>query len=107
MKKGILVITTLCLCATTFAQENTDQHPKGTYEYYIQKKKANNTTGWILLSGGLLLSMTGMVIELGNMFEPGKTQDKTGQVISYTGLTAWLEVFLVLLLLEKTKRKPW
>ncbi len=88
MIRIILVVVAIGLSYSSFAQQDFNKPQKGTYEYHLKKQKSNRTAGWVLLSGGLLLGMTGVAIDLGNMFEPGKEDVKTGQVISYTGIAA-------------------
>jgi hypothetical protein len=88
MNRIVLIIVTLGVSYTSTAQQDLNKPPKGTYQYHLQKQKSNRTAGWVLLSGGLLLGITGVAIDLGNMFEPGKEDDKTGQIVSYTGIAA-------------------
>lgn len=45
---------------TTLLGQNTP-NPEYTKEYYLQKSKNQNKTGWILLSGGTIMIVTGII----------------------------------------------
>jgi hypothetical protein len=54
MKKFILSIMLLSFTINSFSQGG--KAPTLSRDYYLQKSKTNNTIGWILLGGGLLLA---------------------------------------------------
>jgi len=105
MKRITFFVVGLSLSFYSFAQQITDRPAKGTYEYHFAKQKSNRTAGWVLLSGGLLLGVTGVAIDLGNMFDPSKKDDKTGQIVSYTGITAMIGSIPCFIASGKHKRK--
>lgn len=87
MKKVILVV----IMAFIYHLQAASQAPtpaKGSYEFYKHKQKVNRSTATILLTGGTLLTFSGFMVDLGNMFKADKVNDKTGIVLIYSGLTA-------------------
>lgn len=105
MNRILFLAIAIALSTNCLAQQEVIKPAKGTYQYHYQKQRSNRTAGWLLLTGGLVLGATGVGIDLGNIFEPGKEDDKTGQIVSYTGIAAMLGSIPCFIASGKHKRK--
>jgi hypothetical protein len=69
--------------------EEKDQSPQEIYDFHIRKKKANNTAAWITLSGGIVMIVGGIGInmaeDLDNIFSDDNTNNNKGLWLSYLG----------------------
>lgn len=54
-----------------------------TPEYYLQKKRTNNTIAWVCLGTGQVMAATGFIINLGSWGE-GNTENGLG--LAYAGI---------------------
>lgn len=61
MKKIILFIMLLIMSAASFSQE-TKPSPALTKQDYLLKSKHQKTAAWVLLGGGLALTVTGIIV---------------------------------------------
>lgn len=86
MKPLFLIVALIGTSFHCFGQETIT--PEKDYEYYRKKQRSNMTAATILMVGGAVIACTGVAIDLGNMFEPDKADDKTGGVLFYTGVAA-------------------
>jgi len=66
--------------------DGEDQSPQDLYDFHISKKKANNTAGWIFLSGGVAMVVGGFLINANTI--PENLFDETKDINSNDGL--WL-----------------
>ena len=78
MKKFIILSMLLIFSATTFSQQNRS-YTKYSYLDYQLKSKHQKTAAWILLGGGLGLTVTGGVIAVNQFAEDFTTALFTGK----------------------------
>lgn len=112
MKKIILFSLLLIFSSTSFSQTTTTATPTVNTDY-LKKSKNQNTTGWVLLGGGMLLSTAGLVVgfnevvtDIYNIFssEPEK-RSNTGEVLFYTGLATMAGSIPFFIASSKNKKK--
>lgn len=66
MKRIIFFLAFLAFTVNSFGQ--TMQNPNFSKDYYLQKSKNQKNTGWVLLGGGVVMSVAG-VIGFSNSFD--------------------------------------
>nr|WP_314897286.1 hypothetical protein [uncultured Flavobacterium sp.] len=59
MKKTITFLMLLLFAVNAFSQ--TIPNNEFSKEYYLQKSKSQKTTGWVLLSGGAIMTVVGVI----------------------------------------------
>ncbi len=89
--------------------EEKDQSPQELYDFYISKKKANNTAAWITLSGGVAMIVGGIGInvaeDLDNIFSDDNTNNNKGLWLSYLGGATTLSSIPLFIAKGKHKEK--
>ncbi|MBC3846897.1 hypothetical protein H8K90_10945 [Winogradskyella echinorum] len=66
--------------------DKKNQNAQDLYEFHIIKKKANNTSAWIVLSGGVAMIVGGYGINMsGGIIDNDSTNNKKGLWLSYLG----------------------
>ena len=71
--KRIILTAVFCLgCiqmnTAQVAELTSEKTPQELYEFHINKKKKNNISGWVTLSGGLAMVVGGVATGLNNLY---------------------------------------
>jgi hypothetical protein len=81
MKKLIAVLTVVIIGINCIGQQgNSLQSIKKTD--YLQRSKNQKTAAWVLLGGGIAMTVTGMVI-YGNAYDKAAEDDPFGTLVSF------------------------
>lgn len=70
--------------AQTSSQENV-QYYQELYDYHMERRKANNTTGWILLGGGIGMIIGGIGWNSSISIDGDSSNNSEGLFLSYIG----------------------
>lgn len=107
--KKILIL--LCLISFTIPMVNgqtTDTtinlSPQALHDMYIKKHQTNNTVGWSLLGGGLVMTGVGSYIYVMNQNE-SVYSNKTGEFLFYLGVLTTVASIPAFISAGSNKRK--
>lgn len=111
MKKVIIYILLLAMPVAAFCQSTPNYVPSVKIDY-LEKSKKQKTTAWVLLGGGLGVSIVGASIginqaanDLANIFVTGEQQSSsTGAVLFFAGGAAMLGSIPLFIASGKNKR---
>ena len=99
MKKLIAIAICLFIGLSAFGQSSTTL--EGTEAYYLQKRKSAQTTGWIMLGGGLAMTVVGINSTLDNIF----SENTGAEVLAIVGLGISIASIIPFSKAGKYKRK--
>ena len=113
MKKNILISMLLILSAESFSQSAPETPTIKTD--YLKKSRTQQTTAWLLLSGGLVLvsvsagiSANETVTDLANILSLSGEEQKstnTAEILGFTGLASMLGSIPLFIAARKNKKK--
>lgn len=116
MNKIMAVVTLLIVTTSSFSQ-HADTFNAFRKAEYLRKSKNQKTAAWVLLSGGVVLSVTGVVIynnaynkamendPFGTVLSLGTNVDGTGAVMATIGTLAAAASIPFFIVSGKNKRK--
>ncbi|MFI5133149.1 MAG: hypothetical protein ACHQEB_02380 [Chitinophagales bacterium] len=113
MKKIFVFLLLFAVSFTVFSQPVTTTAPMFKSDY-LKKSKSQKTAAWVLLSGGTVLTVTGLVIssnsainELASAFSSGRNDKAfvTGEVLTITGCLSMLGSIPLFISSAKNKRR--
>ncbi len=82
----IFILSTLQLVQGQQISTTANQQPIQSYDSYISKQKANKTAAWICLGSGIVMTATGIGINMsGGLFDGDSTNNNKGLWLSYLG----------------------
>jgi len=113
MKITLLFLTTILLSSQLVSAQKIDtpspDSPKDRYAFYMKKHKANRTTGFLLLGGGLVMAVSGVASGVsGGVVTSGSSSAKyKGEGLFYAGCVTTLTSipFFVFSAINKRKAK--
>ena len=95
-------------------EPTTNKSSQELYEFYTLKQKKNKTAAWIMLGGGLVITMAGLVVnsedEVGEMLTLGFMEFEKvhkGDWMIYLGSATTLASVPFFIAAGKNKRKAW
>jgi hypothetical protein len=97
MRKLFLLISCILTCSIVFSQEKTKQ-------FYLEKAKRQNTTGWILLAAGTTAIITGIIIEAPHR-GTGDSQSFAGGMLEVGGIICTLASIPFFISSSKNKKR--
>lgn len=81
MKKALLLFIfsfgVINYAAAQQILQRTNQTPQELYDFHISKKKGNNLAGWLALGGGLVTTITGIVLVGNDVVDAVDFNEKT------------------------------
>ncbi|HET9825528.1 MAG TPA: hypothetical protein VFP87_09340, partial [Chitinophagaceae bacterium] len=102
MKKITSILVMIVFCSYSFGQVDTfsKQPSPNDYAYFMDKSRSQKTAAWVLLGGGLAMTVIGSVIysnaynrnweedPWGAAFTMGMNANPTGAIIATAGVLA-------------------
>ena len=95
-------------------EPTTNKSSQELYDFYFLKQKKNKTAAWIMLGGGLVITMAGLVVnsedEVGEIITLGFIEfekEHKGDWMIYLGSATTLASVPFFIAAGKNKRKAW
>ena len=82
----LVFLFSMDLANSQYLETFNDKTPYDSYDFYVQKQKANKTTAWVLLGSGVVMTIAGLGINMeGGVLDGDSTNNNKGLWLSYLG----------------------